>query len=210
MVDTAKHRDQASTETGRRERKRRQQLDHIAATAWALFEASGFDTVTMERIAEAADVSKMTLYRYFPVKEALLRHIFHTDLREAWPAIQPELAHAAPGRAQLRRFLEIQAVWCEGRRVFLLPYIRHRLGDMCAPAEGRERSGMDVIFTELIAQGQAAGEFRNDLPAPLLAMHFQFAHLATLLRCLADDRLPLAEELSRMLDLFCDGMAVRP
>lgn len=196
-------------EPGRRERKRQQQLDHLAETAWALFEARGFDAVTMEGIAEAADVSKVTLYRHFAVKEALLRHVFHRELRAAWPAIQPELALTAPGRARLARFLELQAAWCESRRGYLLPYVRFRLGDTSLPGEGRERSGMEAIFTELIAQGQAAGEFRTDLPAPLLAMYLQFAHLATLLRCLDDERLSLAGELAGMLDLVCNGMGGR-
>lgn len=198
-----------AAEPGRRERKRQQQLDHIADTAWALFEAEGFDAVTMERIADAADVSKVTLYRHFPVKETLLRHIFHRELRAAWPAIQPELARVPPGRARLWRFLELQAEWCEHRRAFLLRYVRFRLGDARLPAEGSERSGMDLIFIELIAQGQAAGEFRTDLPAPLLAMHFQFAHLATLLRCLVDESLALTDELAGMLDLACNGMGAK-
>lgn len=208
-VDPA-HPASSTPETGRRERKRRQQLDHIADTAWALFEAEGFEAVTMERIAEAADLSKVTLYRHFPVKEALLRHVFHRDLRESWPALQIALAEAAPGRPRMARFLEMQAAWCERQRFFLLPYLRHRLGDLQAPAEGRERSGLDTVFTELIAQGQATGEFRDDVPAVLLAMHFQFVHLATLLRCLSEDGLSLSEELARTLDLFCTGMTVRP
>ncbi len=196
-------------EPGRRERKRQQQLDAIADVAWALFEAEGFGTVTMERIAEAADVSKVTLYRHFPVKEALLRHVFHRELRAAWPAIRAELAGMAPGRARLARFLQLQGAWCEHRRAFLSPYVRYRLGDTRLPAEGRERSGMDEIFAELIAQGQAAGEFRTDVPAPLMAMHFQFMHLATLLRCLADESLSLPDEMAGMLDLACRGIAVR-
>lgn len=197
-------------EPGRRERKRQQQLDRIADIAWDLFTGAGFDAVTMERIAEAADVSKVTLYRYFPAKEALLRHVFHRDLRQAFPAMQAELARSAPGRARIARFLELQAVWCEEHRPFLLPYTRYRLADMRLPAEGRERSGMDVIFGELIAQGQAAGDLRTDQPAPLLAMYFQFAHLATLLRCLVDERLSLRDEFARMLDLLCNGVGARP
>ena len=197
-------------EPGRRERKRQQQLDHIADTAWALFEASGFEAVTMERIAEASDVSKVTLYRHFPVKEALLRHVFHRDLRAAWPALQSDLAAVAPGRARMARFLALQAAWCEGQRSFLLPYLRFRLSELQAPGDGRERSGLDAIFSELIAQGQTAGEFRTDVPAALLAMQFQFVHLATLLRCLTEPGLSMEKELARTLDLFCDGMVIRP
>lgn len=196
-------------ESGRRERKRLQQLDHLAACAWDLFEAEGFEAVTMERVAEVADVSKVTLYRHFPVKEALLCHVFHRELRAAWPDIQPELMQAPPGRARLARFLERQAAWCETRRSFLLPYVRYRLGEHRSPTEGGERSGMDQIFAELIAQGQATGDFRGDLPASLLAMHFQFAHLATMLRCLSDGQLSLADEFATMLDLVCGGLEAR-
>jgi AcrR family transcriptional regulator len=41
-------------------------------TAMRLFRRHGFDAVTMEQIAEAADIAKGTLYDYFPVKEAIL------------------------------------------------------------------------------------------------------------------------------------------
>ena len=39
-------------ETGRRERKRLEQLERIANLAWALFESEGFEAVTMERIGD--------------------------------------------------------------------------------------------------------------------------------------------------------------
>ncbi len=208
MDGSEEHKDYPG-DIGRRERKRRQQLDHIADTAWRLFETEGFETVTMERIAVAADVSKVTLYRHFPAKEALLAHVFHRDLQQGWPALRPALAEAAPGRTRLARFLELQAQWCERHRFFLLPYTRYRMSDARLPAEGRERSGMEPIVTELIAQGQAAGEFRDDLPAELLAVHFRFAHLAAMLRCLMDDKLSMADELAQMLELFCNGVGVR-
>lgn len=203
----ASHSDLA--DPGRRERKRLQQLDHLADTAWALFEADGFDAVTMERIAEAADVAKGTLYKHFPVKEALLRHRFHRELQAAWPVIQPEMAAASPGPARLACFFRLQARWCESRRGYLLPYVRFRLADPQLATDRRERSGMDRIFTELIAQGQAAGALRSDIPAALLAGYLQFTHLATLLRWLTEDGLSLEVELARMLELACNGMGVR-
>ena len=49
------------SDPGRRERKRLLQLDHLADTAWALFDAEGYEAVTMERIAAVADVAKGTL-----------------------------------------------------------------------------------------------------------------------------------------------------
>jgi len=199
-----------STEPGRRERKRQRLQDHLARTAWALFEADGFEAVTMERIADAADISKVTLYKHFPVKEAFLPYLFHQELADAWPRIGADLARVPPGRPRLERFFALQAEWCERRRPYLLAYVRQRLTAKRDPAgAGEERSGMDRMFAEMIAQGQEAGVFRRDLAPTLLAHYLQFAHLAAMLRWLTQPDVALADALQQMLDLICDGMGSR-
>lgn len=191
---------------GRRERKRLQQLEHLAHSAWVLFEAEGFEAVTMERIAENADVSKVTLYKHFPAKEALLSHVIHQKLRQAWPMIQQELMQYPAGRTRLQFFLMQHAQWCQAHRSYLLPYLLYRLNGRLLFRKEIERSGFDQIFTALIAEGQAAGCFRTDQPADLLAQYLQINHLAALLRWLLHDELSLTEEIKQMLDLVCLGM----
>ena len=51
----------------RRERKRHEMADKLACAAFSLFEHDSFESVTMEQIARAADVSRGTLYNYFPI-----------------------------------------------------------------------------------------------------------------------------------------------
>ncbi len=58
-----------SAAEGRRERKRRETRARIADTAMALFQDRGFAAVTVDEIAEAADISKPTFFNYFPAKE---------------------------------------------------------------------------------------------------------------------------------------------
>jgi AcrR family transcriptional regulator len=198
------------SEPGRRERKLQQQRDHLADTAWTLFEAEGFDAVTMERIAEVADVSKVTLYRYFPVKEALLRHRFHRELREGEAEGRQVLLQLPPGRPRLQKFLQVSAEWSEPRRRYLLPYLMFRLSEP-GRLDGRgERSGMEQIFTWLLADGQAAGCFRTDVAASALAVYLEFLYVGAMLRWLSGAADSLSAEMETMLDVFRGGVEVRP
>lgn len=54
-------------------RRRQQTRADILRTAFELFARSGYDAVTMDTIAEAAGVSRATLFNYFPQKELMLR-----------------------------------------------------------------------------------------------------------------------------------------
>src|SRR6188472_3653914 len=59
---------------GLRERKKRQTRAAIAEAAMTLFQAHGFDAVTVADVARAADVSEKTVFNYFPAKEDLVVH----------------------------------------------------------------------------------------------------------------------------------------
>jgi AcrR family transcriptional regulator len=54
-----------------RESKKRETKQRISSVATELFFARGFDVVTLEEIAVAAKVSKMTVFNYFARKEDL-------------------------------------------------------------------------------------------------------------------------------------------
>ncbi|MCF3102317.1 TetR family transcriptional regulator [Streptomyces roseoverticillatus] len=57
---------------GRRERKKAATRKAIADAALRLFLERGYDEVGIREIADAADVSTTTLFKHFPVKEALV------------------------------------------------------------------------------------------------------------------------------------------
>lgn len=60
--------------SGLRQRKKAATMRHVQETALALFGEDGFDRVTIEQVAEAAEVSPSTVYRYFGTKEGLVLH----------------------------------------------------------------------------------------------------------------------------------------
>lgn len=54
-------------------------MRRIQRCAVELFEARGFEKVTIEQVAEAAEVSPSTVYRYFGTKERLVLHDEHDE-----------------------------------------------------------------------------------------------------------------------------------
>jgi len=197
------------TEAGRRERKRTQTLDHLAATAFALFEQHGYEAVTMEQIAEQADVSKGTLYNHFPVKEALLAHQFHAELAAGGAQLRPLIEAQSDVASRLSVLLSASADWCNVRRPYLAPYFRYRFASADLAARGRDtdrRSGFEAVFMALIDAGQRSGELDTRLDAEHLAGLFEYLYLGTLMRWLARPEMDLHAGFSAAIDLFLNGI----
>jgi len=108
---------QAPTPSDRRARKRLATREGISTAATRLFLERGFDQVTVDEIAAAADVGRMTVFNHFPRKEDMFfdrdeetREILREALRQRDPRVAPietlrRLAHRlAAEQSPLVRF----------------------------------------------------------------------------------------------------------
>jgi AcrR family transcriptional regulator len=75
---------------GLRERKKARTREAILREAFRLFRERGYDATTVEQIAEAAEVSPATFFRYFPSKE-------HLVTLDRFPPLAEALAAQPPG-----------------------------------------------------------------------------------------------------------------
>ncbi|MFZ6875891.1 TetR/AcrR family transcriptional regulator [Undibacterium sp. Di27W] len=85
-----------SNPTDLRTRKRLAMRQGISDAATRLFQERGFDHVTVDEIAAAADVGRMTVFNHFPRKEDMFfdrdeeaREMLRASLRQRDPAISP-------------------------------------------------------------------------------------------------------------------------
>ena len=91
---------------GLRARKRERTRDAIADAAISLFLAHGFDQVPVADIAARAEVSKPTLFRYFPAKEDLVLHRIADHNGEAARVVRGRPPGVSPLAALHRHFLD--------------------------------------------------------------------------------------------------------
>jgi AcrR family transcriptional regulator len=93
-----------SEPAGLRARKRERTRDAIADAAISLFLARGFDQVPVADIAARAEVSKPTLFRYFPAKEDLVLHRIADHNGEAARVVRGRPPGVSPLAALHRHF----------------------------------------------------------------------------------------------------------
>ncbi|WP_410641785.1 TetR family transcriptional regulator [Amycolatopsis sp. lyj-346] len=96
-------------ELGLRERKKLRTRAAISTAAIGLFLERGFDAVGVAEVARVAEVSKRTLFAYFPTKEDLVLHRFadhETDAADVVRARRPEQGPLSALREAFLRGLE--------------------------------------------------------------------------------------------------------
>jgi AcrR family transcriptional regulator len=100
----------------RQTRKRLATRQKISDVASRLFFQRGFDQVTIEEIAEAADVSRMTVFNHFSRKEDLLFDLDDEGREDVLAALQQRDSETSPVEA-----LRLFAHWAVANQ---RPYVR--------------------------------------------------------------------------------------
>lgn len=96
-----------NTKPGLRERKQERVRQDIMDAGLRLFVHQGFDTTTVDQIAEAAEISRRTLFRYFETKGEILMAAMRgmSDFLETSLRARPE--KEAPLRSLLEIFIAL-------------------------------------------------------------------------------------------------------
>ncbi|MDS4026415.1 MAG: helix-turn-helix domain-containing protein [Candidatus Contendobacter sp.] len=196
--------------SSRRERKRDALRQRIVDAAMSLFDAEGYATVTMERIAAAADIAKGTLYKYFPVKEAIVAAFMIGEASGRDEEVSALMANVPDVRGRLLALYEGIAAWSVQHRDYMAAYIAYRLSEPNWYAiDERQRTGFHRHLTRVLAAGRTAGELRDDIPLELSVAYLQSMQLAATLVWLQQSEADLAVLLRQAALLFLEGAGVR-
>jgi AcrR family transcriptional regulator len=156
----------------RRAANQRRRAPQIIEAAARVFAERGYHGATTQDIADVLGIRQASLYYYFSSKEEALELVCTKGVEGFFDAAKT--IATGPGSAQERLTLLINS--------HLSPLIDHRdfvkvfqNERQYLPAESRKRvgrwsRGLERIFEDVISEGVANGEFRDDLNARLTTL----------------------------------------
>lgn len=188
---------------GLRERKKAKTRSAIRETAMRLFEEQGYAATTVDQIADEAEVSQSTFFRYFPTKEDVVLTDDYDPLMVA--AIQRQSADVHPIDAVIVAMTEVfgamtpddLAAEKRRQRIFAaVPELRARVLQQTVLVVG--------MFAEVIAERQ--GLPKDDFSSRVLAGAIVGAVLAVVPVGDGDYSGHNLEKITRALRLLRDGL----
>ena len=143
-----------------------------------MMEEQGFDNVTVEAIAAAADVGKGTIYNYFRTKEDIVVAFF-VELEHR---VQKKTARwrprAAPLEVTLTAFLRYQFRLKQPYYRFVRIFFTQMFArpDQMLPYLVELQAIIDPPIVRLFEHLQSSGVLRTDIPMASLVLHLKTVH----------------------------------
>lgn len=195
------------SDVGRIERRKEETRQKVINVATKLFRDFGFDATTMEQIAKEADIAKGTLYKYFPVKEAIVDEYIRRSFAKKNAERALQLREMPDTRSRLTQVLGELTEAARAQKLIFEKYLIYRMKSMVSVhLEASEKSGFYLVATEIIRLGQESGEIRKDLSDDILVELFEFALIEIVKQVFMESPEFNADEvIARCVDLCIHG-----
>ncbi|MFG2807375.1 TetR/AcrR family transcriptional regulator [Streptomyces massasporeus] len=132
---------------GLRERKKIKTRRAIRTATYALIEEQGYDATTIEQIADRAEVSPSTVFRYFPAKEDIV-------VTDAWDPVMTAELRARPA----------DEPWADTLRYVMRTALDQALAEEPTVTRLRTRLGVEVpaVRARMLENAAATGRLLRD------------------------------------------------
>ncbi|MGC4976087.1 TetR/AcrR family transcriptional regulator [Streptomyces sp. DT199] len=132
---------------GLRERKKIKTRRAIRTATYALIEEQGYDATTIEQIADRAEVSPSTVFRYFPAKEDIV-------VTDAWDPVMTSELRARPA----------DEPWADTLRYVMRTALDQALAEEPTVTRLRTRLGVEVpaVRARMLENAAATGRLLRD------------------------------------------------
>jgi AcrR family transcriptional regulator len=140
--------------------------DAICAAATAVLAEVGFAALTMERVAEAAGVSKGTLYNYYQDKDALVLEVVEQTFAPLTEAVDELLASSAAPLEKLTGVVRLLLAGVDERRALGRALCAADLSPCVGAVLRAKQMRVWQRFVEEFRQAKAAQQLRAECSDP--------------------------------------------
>lgn len=208
-------------EISKREQKKLLAKQTIMETAIEQFVQRGFQATSIADIMKAAHMGLGTFYNYFDSKEQLLHYLLDNLAVQLQQRLQ-HLTEEQRSKAEILREMVLMTAQLVDSNKYVLPLFlsagaRPEQASEEAKGKGKE-CGQEphehrghgpafmAMFLQLVQEGQASGEFRQDVSAEIITEMFH-----SLFQAAAFSSLPLSfeENITMKLRLIIDGICTK-
>ena len=191
---------------GLRERHRQRTTADLEEAALALFGERGFDAVTIDDIAAAADVSRRTFFRYFASKEDVILSDHPKRLDELQAALDRRPGDEPALTALRNAILSLAGTYQEDREHMLR---RFRLVTTTPSLEARSlclQRNWETAVTEMLAARMGVDPATDLRPGVVASTTMAAMRIATANWLAADGQGDVMEIVAAALDLLDGGL----
>ncbi|MDP3736547.1 MAG: TetR/AcrR family transcriptional regulator [Hyphomonadaceae bacterium] len=188
----------------------------ILAAAQKLFAARGLDATSMQEIAEAARLSRATVFNQFGSKHLVLDAITAKSLRAYRDMLAAALVDESTPTAEILQdlFVKMSVGLERNRSLYREVFTEIRKISMGLDAEGEspglKREAFELLV-RIFARGQARRELSRDHPAEVLATAYDSLLSGAVAQWLhAAPKSPLGPLLTSLAAVFLKGAAAKP
>lgn len=168
-----------------RERNKQRTFQRIIDSAFELFHTIGYHQTTMDAIAEKAEVSRATLFNYFPTKRTLLMSFANMLYQER---VQPEIRSSLDTEPTTLQALHLLFMSIH-KHVLTFPDIYQALQEEFfhhEPSRAKDAgTGFFETLLTILQYGKLRGEVRPDIPLEKLAHYIGTLYVSLLFHPLA-------------------------
>lgn len=208
-------------EISKREQKKLLAKQTIMETAIEQFVQRGFQATSIADIMKAAHMGLGTFYNYFESKDQLLHYLLDNLAVQLQQRLQ-HLTEEQRSKAEILREMVLMTAQLVDSNKYVLPLFlsagaRPEQASEEAKGKGKE-CGQEphehrghgpafmAMFLQLVQEGQASGEFRQDVSAEIITEMFH-----SLFQAAAFSSLPLSfeENITMKLRLIIDGICTK-
>ena len=199
-----------TTIPSRRERKKEETRARVLSTAIKLMNERGFDALTVEAIADAADVGKGTIYNYFETKEDIVVAFF-VDLERR---VQNKIARLTDKHGSLEQVLisflqhqfRLKRPHLQFVRIFFAQMFTRP--EQMYPYVVELQAIIDPPLVRLFESLQKRQLLRRDVPIELIVLNFKTMHfgLSAMWALEGPPWHGTSKALPSQVSLFCSGL----